>query len=472
MEHINELSCEFVSFVAGRSGDLARVNNTFFSIQVVSEALEFIRRKACSGHALTPEGVRFVGGAASYLASLAFDSYRRRGLDCTTDVSWNPDTGEGAVGVIAQRLCLEPETYAHDFLRDTLEELIVPRRAFPSLKGRSYIVGSLRLPTPEYLYMAGVYLMLSPLGLGNWPEGETMLGTDEDFNAARQILVDDLHKDIGLPLEHPGYRALSHWVVFPLYGWELNDGQRYNMMTLVDQICFKKIVTEEEGVLYLRSLLRCQLHCMRNLAARTLMVLGDLPADPQETDLYFQALSASDTPEAVPVMNEFAARVHGDDFFSVAGVGDIEFWRMKLREAPAAEHLDRAIFEDPVYAEFGATDPAEGAKRLVLAQEVLSRFPDEWFAKVAFAASLVEVGQKEDGKALLQALVGDEAPHPIAHFTLGGCFLREGDYEGLDELYLEAVKRWPQDSNAVGNSFWSLTRKMVSDAPVETELSS
>ncbi len=83
------------------------------------------------------------------------------------------------------------------------------------------------------------------------------------------------------------------------------------MMTLVDQVLFKRLLPLDAAEAYLRALLESQATHLRNLAARTLLVLGKAPAAAGETGHYWAALDASDMELAAPAMLRFAWHAEG-----------------------------------------------------------------------------------------------------------------------------------------------------------------
>jgi hypothetical protein len=326
------------------------------------------------------------------------------------------------------------------------------------------MLSSLSLPSVEYLYMSGVHFLNSPYGVGNWPEGDAATGLKEDFAAARQRLIDDLHADIGIPAADQALRQLSHWVVWPLYGWQQNDGQEYNMMTLVDQIAFKQTVPLATGVAYLRALLKSQAVHLRHLAARTLAVLGVSPADPLEKNLYHQAFHASDYQLALPAMVRFRWLIAGhdpqaqyDDAFAVQATQE---WSHMLTQAPNEAYWQLPIFSDPLYNTFGGMDAQRTAERQQIAQELCRRYPNDWFAGVAYAQTLLQGAERGKGEQLLKAAIRT-APDPVGHFTLGSHYVAQGMLEQANALWMDVVQRWPWNHQGVGNVMWYLTRAMT-----------
>jgi hypothetical protein len=111
------------------------------------------------------------------------------------------------------------EHYVHDVLADLRGYLLRPPQMLPSLHGRYYALTSLTLPEPEYLYLYGLVLLYSAMAAGNWPRGTRVGGREEDFAASRNLLVDDLHADVGLPgTTRSSARCRGGWCSRPTAG--------------------------------------------------------------------------------------------------------------------------------------------------------------------------------------------------------------------------------------------------------------
>ena len=233
-ERLIQLGNRFFGLLEKRLGQTARANHTFYAYRVVTAAVQRIRLDLLKGAALTAKGEEFVALAAAYLAMLAVLNWQRRGLKVSGSVCFAPGAPANCLFFFAERARNGAlEVYSHDFLADMHRPLLRPPQMFPSIQGRAYVLNSLTLPSPEYLYQYGVHLLQSPQAGGNWPTTQKVGGLDEDFQASRELLVNDLHQDCGLPKDDAAMRKLSWWIVFPPYGWDMNDGQDYNLTAIL-----------------------------------------------------------------------------------------------------------------------------------------------------------------------------------------------------------------------------------------------
>jgi hypothetical protein len=461
MHAFDELANEFIDRTRDCHGSLARPNHTHWSSALVTQAIQWLRDRRLEGRGLTEEGERFVASAAAYLGWVAWRSLGRRGLEASFSAEWRPGGADNHLIVCASRTRggVE-EAWGHDFLRDAQEVLLRPPRAFPAIEGHPYLLTSLSLPAVEYLYMTGVHFMNSSLAAGSWPKGRGAFGLEEDFAAARAVLVDDLHADVGLPADDAAYRRLSHWVVWPPYGWQGNDGQGCNLLALVDQIAVRRILPFDDGIAYLRALLRSQAFHLRNLAARALCVLGAGPADALETLRYHQAANASDAREATDAMVDVRWRLDGGD---PATAPDADFaprvqaeWASLRERGPHEAWRDAGIFADPLYERFGRAN----GERAALAHALRERHPGDWFADVAEASTLLD-GDPAAGEARLRAAMASAPDVGLAHYTLAGWYWKHGRRGDATAIWSAMVRRWPWDARAVENAMFGLTHAMA-----------
>ncbi len=470
MSTFEDLANEFLQKVDGCYGMLARPNDTHYSLALVTHALQWVRAQLSQGKALTSSGEHFVASAAAYLGYLAYLTYEKRGFGIEMSAQWTPDEDNNHLALFVSRHPEggAPETYDQDFLSDMSSAILRPPRSFPVMKGKYFLLESLTLPSVEYLYMLGTHFMDSPFANGNWPSGESFGGTEEDFAVSRHLLIDDLHADLNLPQDVDHFRQLSNWVVWPPFGWDQNDGQRYNMMTLIDQMAVQRSVPLEYGTEYLYALLASQFLHLRNLAARTLMVLGQGPRDPDETRLFLNAVNATDHPEAAVPMVRFRWVLEGNDPESMPGAEFVSetsaYWQEMLQEAPHQPWTRLPILQDPVYqglaerANEGDIPDDEHREALELLR---NRYPGDWFADVAYGYFLLRGPDPDAGELLLQDAMGSSPGDPTAHFTLGAFYRQHGRKDEALRLYEDAVRLQPWDPNTVVNAMWMLTADMV-----------
>jgi hypothetical protein len=469
LDVLGDLADGFTSRLDGRLGRLARTTGKFDASQVVTRGIQRLRLDLLNGAVLTGAGEEWVARAAAYLGFLAVNAWHRRGFQIEAVVRWRPGDSENimALGAFREREGNQ-EHYSHDVLGDVHRVLLTPPQMMPSLRGRLYGLTSLTLPPPEYLWLYGAYLTYSDLAAGNWPVGERVGGLDEDFTAGRNLMIDDLHDDVGLPRDEPGLRALSWWLVFPPYGWDMNDGQEYNMMTLVDQILFKSVVPKARAVEYLRALLRCQTFHIRNLAARTLLVLGERPLDTEETLMFLQAINASDHQMAEGPMLGFAWRAEGRaaDTSPTAEWSERRraTWRKTVDIAPTETWRKAPILADPEYQAAGALENAPRAEQRAGIDRLQARFPGNWFLETALGTFLVhskEPAEASEGERRLRACVESTPDCPTAHLTLGTALKHQGRRDEAMALFEDAVARWPWNNQAVDSCIWLLTDGMT-----------
>jgi tetratricopeptide (TPR) repeat protein len=470
MNTFEDLANEFLARVDGCHGMLARPNDTHYSLALVTHALQWLRAQLSQGKALTSAGEHFVASGAAYLGYLAYLSFEKRGFGIELSAQWAPGAEQGHLALFVSR---HPdggaaETYDQDFLSDMHSGILHPPRSFPVMKGKYFLLESLTLPSVEYLYMLGTHFMDSPFAGGNWPSGEGFGGTEEDFAVSRALLVDDLHTDLNLPNDVDQFAQLSNWVVWPPYGWDQNDGQRYNMMTLIDQIGVQRSVPMEHGVEYLYALLASQFLHLRNLAARTLLVLGQAPRDADETRLFLNAVNASDHAEATVPMVRFRWVLEGNDPATMPDAAFVSetsaYWQEMLQDAPRQPWTQLPILRDPVYQGLaeraGGGGIPEGEHREAL-DLLRQRYPGDWFVDVAYGYFLLQGPDPEGGETLLQEAIAACPGDPTAHFTLGAFYRQQGRTDEALHLYKEAARLQPWDPNAVANAMWMLTADMV-----------
>jgi hypothetical protein len=472
LDRLGDLAEGFTSQLEGRLGRLARATGKFDASQVVTRGIQRLRLDVLNGAVLNPEGEEWLAGAAAYLGFLAVNAWHRRGYQIEAVVRWRPGDPENlmALGVFREREGTL-ENYSHDVLGDVRRVVLTPPQMMPTMRGRMYVVSNLALPPPEYLYLYGAYLTCSELGAGNWPEGESVGGLDEDFAAARGLMVDDLHDDVGLPKDDADLRKLTWWVVFPPYGWDMNDGQEYNMMTLVDQILFKAVVPRARASEYLRALLRSQTFHIRNLAARTLLVLGERPLDAEETLIFFQAINAGDHQMAEGPMLGFAWRAEGRAADTSPTPEWSErrraTWRRVVDNGPTEAWRKSPILADAEYQAAGRLENAPRAEQRAGIDALQARFPNNWFLETALGTHLIhsdDPAEVAEGERVLRACVESTPDCPTAHLTLGTALKYQGRRDEAMALFEDAVMRWPWNNQAVDSCMWLLTDGMTAPA--------
>lgn len=460
------LAADFLRPVQGRLGATARPNGTFWSYRVASTALFRLRQDLRQGGRLTEAGERFAAGAAAYLAILALTAWGRRGLRASTSVRFAPGADDSELTVTTEReRDGASEDYGHDFLRDTRGLLLRPPAHFPWLRDQVYVMQSTQLPTPEYLYLYGAYLLQSEQGSGNWPRTSRVGGLPEDLDESKRLLVDDLHDDCGLPRDDEALRKLSWWLVFPPYGWQLNDGQDYNMMTFFSQVSQQHVVPLDVAIDYLRRLLTSQALEIRNLAARCLMVYRVPPRDRLESVHYRQAMEWDDWPEASAAMAKYQHQLEGVEATPAwAEQVDAERRRWLVDMPPLLSHRTAAE-GDPDYAALGRLPPERIAEGLAGLDALLRRYPDDWVLAVIHASLRMRGADPAGGEAALRALVETPPDTFEGHSRLGTLLKQQGRREEALAVYEDALRRWPWCHQAVYACMWLVTDGMVEPAP-------
>ena len=463
---INTAADEFLGLLKNRQGKVARSNGTFFSLNVVTTAIQRIRLDMLKGADLTDKGESFIQGAAAFLARLGEVHGKKLGLEASVTGTLSGPFPERRISLVLSRLRDGTrEEYIQDFLGDARDLLLRPPGNFPSIQGRMYVMNSLVYPSPEYLYIYGVFILQSPRAGGKWPRSKRVGGLEEDFTLSRNLLVDDLHEDCGLPRGGHEIRPLSWWVVFPPYGWDQNDVQEYNMMTLVDQIGMKKVVSFETGVAYLRALLKSQLVFIRNLAARTLMVFGQKSEDIRESTCYQQALMAQDQERASYHMARYQGVLAGND--PKAPVSPewqrqcFEGWRKMVTAGPKEEWRSAPILHDPEYLDLARIVRDQPEQALSGFEGLLAKHPENWFLRSAVGARLMQGPDPVRGEAMLRQCLKDAPGCPDAHLNLGTRLKWQGRRREAMGVFEEAVRQWPWHNQAVDSCMWLLTDDMV-----------
>ena len=470
-DRLQRLNEAFLARLCGRLGRTAQPNLTYFSHRVATTAIQRLRLDALKGAALTATGEAFLGEIAAYLAAIAVRNWERRGLRVEGRVGVNAGAGARASEIYfeaSRERDGQREVYGHDFLRDTRELLLSPPDWLPYLKEKVYAIQSLTLPSPEQLYLYGVCLLQSPSAreAARWPTGGTPGGRPEDFERSKELLVDDLHEDCGLPRDDAGLRALSHWIVFPPYGWTQNAANDYNMLTIFSQISEQPVVTREAGLEYLRALLRCQAPDIRNLAARCLMVYRVPPQDAIEASHYRQAMNWDDNQEAAQVMAKYQHKLEGVE----ATQG---WWRQILEERdhwlqrtpPALSHRTAAE-GDAEYVGLGQLRPEDVAGGLRGLASLRRRFPGDWVLQVIEASYFVRGPEPERGESVLRRLI-QEPPDCFEGHSRLGTYLKYQPGRAGEALavYEDSLRRWPWNHQGVDACLWILTQGMTQLPP-------
>ena len=465
VERLSKMGEALLAQLDRRLGATARPNFTFFSHRVATTAIQRLRLDCLKGASLTPKGEEFLGHIAAYLAMVALRNWKRRGLKIQGRVHFTPGAADNEIYFEASREREgASEVYIHDFLSDTRELLLRPPDWFPYLKDQVYALESLTMPSPEHLYLYGVCFMQSPSAyrFGTWPTGPKPGGRPEDFDQSKELLVDDLHEDCGLPKDDPALRKLSLWIVFPPYGWHQNDANDYNLMTIFSQISERQVVSREAGIDYLRALLRCQSPDLRNFAARCLMVYRVPPRDTTEAGHYRQALNFRDHEAAAGSMAKFQHQIEGVPATQ-------EWWQQILREreewfqrTPPTLSLRTAAEGDPEYIELGRLPEEDIAGGLRGLESLVRRYPDDWVLKVFHASYQVRGPDPRHGEAILRELIQD-APDCFEGHSRLGTFLKYEPGRAGEALavYEESLRRWPWNHQGVDACVWILTQDMT-----------
>jgi hypothetical protein len=464
LERVAALGNALLAQLDRRLGATARPNFTFFSHRVATAAIQRLRLDMLKGASLTPRGEAFAGQIAAYLAMVALRNWKRRGLKIEGRVHFTPGAADNEIYFEASReRDGASEVYIHDFLRDTHGLLLNPPQWFPYLKDQVYAIESLTMPSPEQLYLYGVCFLQSPSAykFGTWPGGPKPGGRPEDFDQSKELLVEDLHEDCGLPMDDPALRQLSLWIVFPPYGWHQNDANDYNLMTIFSQISERQVVSRDAGIDYLRALLHCQAVDIRNLAARCLMVYRVPPRDATESGLYQQALNFRDQEAAALSMARFQSRIEG--------VETTPQWREQIererrewfQHIPATLSLQTAAEDDPEYLELGRQPEGDVAGNIRGIESVMRRYPDDWVLKVIHASLVMQSPDAPQGEARLRELIQNPPNSCEGHSRLGTLLKRQGRLEESMAVYEDEVRRWPWNYRAVDSCLWLVTQGMT-----------
>ncbi len=470
---IETLVRSFLSTLHGRQGGMGRANGTFFSAQVVSTAFHHLRLALMDGAVLNRQGQRFVHGAAAYLAWLTHRNFRQRGLQLRHDIDLQGD--EPRLSLHAWRLREgHEEHYRQHILTDVEALLLHPPNEFPALYGRFHPLASLTMPSPEYLYLYGVFLMQSARAEGNWPHGEQADelagGLDADFELSRRLLIDDLHRDAGLPENDEVSRELSRWVVFPPCGWPMNEGQSYNMMALVDQIAKQPRLPAADGIQYLQALLTVQMPFVRHLAARTLMVLDIAPRTAIEAALYQQALRADDHQPALQAMARlrFELETPSSVMPSQWQRDSLTHWQTLIAQAPQAAWQRDPVLQEKSWQHASTLEGEHAATAMRLLQGLLPRYADSWLLRVAIAK--LELSSPDSAiaaEATLRQCLETAPDCPEAHLALITHYHWQQRHDEATTLCRHAVARWPWDATVIDHSMWLLVLPML-DFPRRT----
>ncbi len=445
-----------------RWGAVARPTHGFYAHRALTVMIQRVRLDLMEGGKINRKGLLYVTRVAAFLASIVIDNWERRGFTTKGFVCFSDKLAENKIRFWTEREREgQTETYGHDFFKDTVQALLQPRQMFPYMHDRFYAMESLTLPSPEYLYLFGTFFMSSPLSFGNWPRGKSVGCLLSDFEQSRNILVDDLHQDCGLPKDHEGYRKLSWWFVFPPYGWDMNDGGDYNMMTFFSQVVEHEIVSRDEAISYLRALLGCQGIEIQNLAARCLMVLRTPPQDALESLHYEQALNFRDHPYAAAAMDKYQHQIEAvdlNDAFREQVTRERLGW---LDETPPMLSHRTVAESDPDYIDMEKNPPSieEGINRL---EALINKHPEDWVLKVLYASQLLKGPDLAKGEEMMKSLVAKPADCFEGHSRYGTWLkYAEGRRPEAFVVYEDSLKRWPWCQQACDACVWMLTDGMV-----------
>ena len=263
-------------------------------------------------------------------------------------------------------------------------------------------------------------------------------------------------------MDDKAMRQLSWWIVFPPYGWDMNDGNDYNMMTVFDQITHKKLLPMEDAIAYLRALLTCQGMEIRNLAARCLMGYREPPRDGFESAQYKQALTMRDHDLAAASLAKYQSHMEQ--------VEDTPAWREQcekerwawLEETPTMLGHRTTAANDPDYQAMENNPPAtieEGVKGL---EALMARYPDDWVLKVLHASQLLQGPDPARGESTLRVLIKDPPDCFEGHSRLGTWLKYQPGRRGeAFEIYEDALRRWPWCHQAADACMWMITDDMV-----------
>ncbi len=463
LARLPEMAEGFLDPLRNRLGQTARARLSFYANCVVTKGIQRLRLDLLKGGSLTPSGEEFVARAAAFMAMLEISNWKRRGLNIKGALKFEPGAADNCILFTGERERNGAvECYSHDFLADMRELLLTPPKMFPCLQGRSYVVDSLTLPSPEYLYLYGAWLMDSPRAFGTWPKPEKVGGSEEDFAASRSLLVDDLHDDCGIPLDNEAMRQLSWWIVFPPYGWDMNDGSDYNLMTVFDQISHKQILPMDDALAYLRALLTCQGLEIRNLAARCLMVYRQPPRNSFEASMYQQALTQRDHDYASASMAKYQSqleKVENTPAWREPCAEEREDW---LRQTPPGLSHRTTAENDPDYQAMEKNPPASLEEGIRGLEALLARYPDDWVLKVLLASQLLHGPDLPRGERTLRELIQDPPDCFEGHSRLGTWLkYQPGRKAEAYEIYEDALRRWPWCHQAADACMWMITDDMV-----------
>ncbi|MBI4625522.1 MAG: hypothetical protein HY736_20155 [Verrucomicrobia bacterium] len=272
--------------------------------------------------------------------------------------------------------------------------------------------------------------------------------------ASRELLVDDLHQDCGVPVDDAGLRKLSWWIVFPPYGWDMNDGNDYNFMTIFDQVG-KGVVPRDVAIDYFRALLNSQSLDLRNLAARTLMVYRAPPRDAAEASRYNQAMASRDWPVALGSMVRYQDQI---EQIPPSPDGAAQFerdCRAWLAQTPPTLAMRTAAENDPEYIALGRIPPSREV--LPRFEQMMRRYPGDWILQAIHAAITMEFVDPRAGEARLRELIREAPDSNEGHSRLGTLLKRQGRLAESMAVYEDEVRRWPWNYRAVDSCMWLIT---------------
>ncbi len=461
LDRLDELAAPFVRAFTNRLGKNARTTQNFFAHRAVTLGIQRLRLDILKGASLNARGEEFIAQATAYLATIAISIWRRRGFEIHGQIHFEVGAPGNRVELTAERVREGGrETCTQDFLNDMRTFLLRPPQMLPYTRNQVYAMESLTMPSPESLYLFGSWMMSCPRATGNWPAGSKVGCLEEDFEPARQLWVDDLHDDCGLQKDHEGLRNLSYWIVFPPYGWEMNDTQEYNMMTIFNQISEKKIVPHDEAIEYLRNLLDCQAMEIRNLAARCLMVYRVAPRHGNDSIHYEQALNMRDYSRAAATMAKHQSQIEGVDNTS-EWQAEIDKQRRQWFDDTPSTLSHRTVAEsDPEYQEMEKNPSKtleEGIQRL---EGLMSRYPEDWVLKALHASQLLQGPDPVRGESVLRKLIQDPPDTLEGHSRLGTWLKYQNRRPEALAVYEDALKRWPWSAQATDACAWILTDGM------------
>lgn len=442
----------FLRQLEGRLGASGRPNHTIYSYEIVRRSFAPLRERLAAGRRLSDNGERFVAGAAHYLAETATRAWKAAGFSVDSDGASRVATRAG-------------ERYEQDFLSATRSLLLNPPSPFPWARGRVTLLRKEREPSPEYLFLMGSLYMELPSARSSRESSLRFGGSDADFFAIKEALVDQLAEDCGMRRIEGELRKLAGWAVFPPLGLSEAPAQGQNMLAMLNLVSQKESVSIDAAKRFLRALLNSQAPHLRDLAARCLFIYRIPPETPLEALHFHRAFTGSDSGEALGFIARLRWQLekHGSD--EEPGHEWIEALDKEccrwLEEHTAEPWRRDPVFKDPDYRALAELDDKDVHASIRAVERIEIRYPGNWFLRTLSGSLLMKGPDRFRGEKILREQMDSAPACPEAHYRLATLLRQQSRAEDAVQVYESCLAKFPWEFRASDEALGLLAASLV-----------